>query len=108
VSSKQGRKWLLVIPFSPALRFSDFEVSTARQLYTHGLRFQGLRHTAGTVERQTNWDTTKYASGERTVARHEQAKRAIGTALGTLEGVQVHLEPLITGTQRRNDLRITG
>jgi hypothetical protein len=24
------------------------------------------------------------------------------------EGVQVHLEPLITGTQRRNDIRITG
>jgi hypothetical protein len=42
------------------------------------------------------------------VARHEQAKRAIGTALATLEGVQVHLEPLIAGTQRRNDIRITG
>ena len=42
------------------------------------------------------------------MARHEQAKRAIGTALATLEGVQVHLEPLITGTQRRNDIRITG
>ncbi|RSH89946.1 hypothetical protein EHS25_001932 [Saitozyma podzolica] len=25
-----------------------------------------------------------------------------------LEGVQVHLEPTITGTQRRNDIRITG
>jgi hypothetical protein len=43
-----------------------------------------------------------------TVARHEQAKRVIGTALATVEGVQVHLEPLITGTQRRNDIRITG
>jgi hypothetical protein len=43
-----------------------------------------------------------------TVARHEQAKPTIGTALATLEGVQVHLEPLITGTQRRNDIRITG
>jgi hypothetical protein len=40
--------------------------------------------------------------------QHEQAKRAIGTALATVEGVQVHLEPLITGTQRRNDIRITG
>jgi hypothetical protein len=28
--------------------------------------------------------------------------------IGTLEGVQVHIEPLITGTQGRNDLRITG
>ncbi|RSH94163.1 hypothetical protein EHS25_003966 [Saitozyma podzolica] len=43
-----------------------------------------------------------------TVARHEQAKHTIGTALATLAGVQVHLEPLITGTQRRNDIRITG
>jgi hypothetical protein len=42
------------------------------------------------------------------VARHEQAKRAIGTALATVEGVQVHLEPLIAGTQCRNDIRITG
>jgi hypothetical protein len=42
------------------------------------------------------------------VARHEQAKRAIGTALATVDGLQVHLEPLITGTQRRNDIRITG
>jgi ammonia channel protein AmtB len=33
------------------------------------------------------------------MARHEQAKRAVGTALATVEGVQVHLEPLITGTQ---------
>jgi hypothetical protein len=42
------------------------------------------------------------------MARHEQAKRAVGTAVGTVEGVQVHPEPLITGTQRRNDIRITG
>jgi hypothetical protein len=41
------------------------------------------------------------------MARHEQAKRAVGTAVGTVEGVQVHPEPLITGTQRRNDIDIT-
>ena len=39
------------------------------------------------------------------MARHELAKRTIGTALATLEGVQGHLEPLTTGTQRRNDIR---
>jgi hypothetical protein len=43
-----------------------------------------------------------------TVARHKQAKHAIGTALATVEGVQAHLEPLITGKQCRNDIRITG
>jgi hypothetical protein len=40
------------------------------------------------------------------VARQEQAKRTIGTALATLEGVQVHLEPFVNGTQRRDDIRI--
>jgi hypothetical protein len=42
------------------------------------------------------------------MARHEQAESAIGTALATLEGVQVRLEPLVIGTQRRDDIRITG
>jgi hypothetical protein len=37
-----------------------------------------------------------------------KVSRQIGMALATLEGVQVHLEHLITGTQRRNDIRITG
>jgi hypothetical protein len=37
-----------------------------------------------------------------------QARRTIGTALATLEGVQVYLEPLITGVQRRNDISFTG
>ncbi len=42
------------------------------------------------------------------MARHEQAKGMIGNALSTLEGVQVRLEPLVLGTARRNDIRITG
>jgi hypothetical protein len=32
----------------------------------------------------------------------------LGWPSATVEGVEVHLEPLITGTQRRNDVRITG
>jgi hypothetical protein len=42
------------------------------------------------------------------VAWHGQAKRAIGTALVTVDGVQVHLEPFVPGTQRRDDIRIIG
>jgi hypothetical protein len=42
------------------------------------------------------------------MARHEQAESAIGTALATLKGVQVRLEPLVIGTQRRDDIRISG
>jgi hypothetical protein len=71
---------------------------------------QGLQCTAGTVEHQTDCDTTRYASGEPTwtIARHEQAKRTIGKALAMMDEVHVPLEPLITGTQRRKDIRITG
>jgi hypothetical protein len=39
---------------------------------------------------------------------HEQAKRAIGTALATVKGVPTNMEPLVTGTQRRDDRRIIG
>ncbi|RSH85488.1 hypothetical protein EHS25_004884 [Saitozyma podzolica] len=71
-----GDQVAIVIPFSPALRFTDFEVSAA-------LHARPLLPGAA-------------------------ATRTIETALPTLDGVQVHLEPLITGTQRRNDIRITG
>ena len=42
------------------------------------------------------------------MARHEHAKHAFGTALGTLECMQVRLEPLVSGTQRSNGIGITG
>jgi hypothetical protein len=61
---------------------------------------QHLRHDEICLRRAT-W----------TLARHEQAKQAertIGTALATLARVQARLEPLIIGTQRRDDIRITG
>jgi hypothetical protein len=41
-------------------------------------------------------------------AMTKRAERTIGTALATLARVQVRLEPLIIGTQRRDDIRITG
>jgi hypothetical protein len=102
-----GRKWLSVIPFSPALRLTDFEVSAAlhaRTLLpgaaTH-CRHSGAPNQLGHDEiclRRVSW----------TVARHEQAKRAIETALATVEGVQVHLEPLVIGTRCRDDIGLTG
>ena len=42
------------------------------------------------------------------MARHEEAKYAIGTGLAALEAVQLHLVPFIAGTQPRNDIRIIG
>jgi hypothetical protein len=102
-----GRKALSVIPFSPALRLSDFEVSAA--LHSRTLLPGAATHCrhCGAVNRHGH-DEICLRRAPWSVARHEQAKRTIGTALATLEGVQVHLEPLITGTQRRNDIRITG
>jgi hypothetical protein len=42
------------------------------------------------------------------VARYEQAEHVIGTSLAAVEGVQVHMAPLVNGTQRRDDIRIIG
>ncbi|GFZ46026.1 hypothetical protein JCM24511_03760 [Saitozyma sp. JCM 24511] len=98
-SSLLGRKWLSC---------SGSAISRYRRLYMHGLFYQGLQLTAGTVGCKTSWDTTRYASGEPLGPWRGQAKRTNGTALATVEGVQVHLEHSITSTQRRNDIRITG
>jgi hypothetical protein len=76
-SSLLRRKWLSVIPFSPALRLSDFEVSAAlhaRTLLpgaaTH-CRHYGALHQLGHDEiclRRAPW----------TMARHELAKAQLG------------------------------
>jgi hypothetical protein len=94
--------------FSP--QRSGSPISRYRQLYTHGLCFQGLRLTAGTVERQTSWDMTRYASGEHPGPWHgmNRLNARLGPPPAALEGVQVQLEPLLTVTQRRNEIRITG
>jgi hypothetical protein len=100
-------EWRSVIPFSPALRLTDFEVSGA--LHARTLLPGAVLHCrhCGAVNRQGH-DEICSRRAPWTAARHEQAKRLIGTALATVEGVQVHLEPFITGTQRRNDIRIIG
>jgi hypothetical protein len=106
-SSGLGKKWLSVVPFYQSLRLSDFEVSSAlhvRTLHTGSgavcsgcgcLNFAG--HAEVCTER-TRWN----------IARHEQVKRAIATALCKIEGVQVAVEPHIGNTNRRNDIRVTG
>ncbi|RSH89804.1 hypothetical protein EHS25_001790 [Saitozyma podzolica] len=48
----------------PSLQRSGSAISRYQQPYTHKLCFQGQRLIAGTVEPQTSWDTTGYASGE--------------------------------------------
>ncbi|GFZ50354.1 hypothetical protein JCM24511_08111, partial [Saitozyma sp. JCM 24511] len=94
-SSLLRRKWL------------DFDVSAA--LHARTLLPGAATHCRHCgVQNQLGHDKICHRRAPWTMARHEQAKRAVGTALATVEGVQVHLEPFITGTQRRNDIRITG
>ncbi|GFZ44382.1 hypothetical protein JCM24511_02104 [Saitozyma sp. JCM 24511] len=102
-----GRNWLSVISFSPTLRLTDFEVTAA--LHARTLLPGASTHCRHCgAPNQLGHDEICHRRAPWTVARHEQAKQAIGQALATVEGVQVHLEPLITGTQRWNDIRITG
>jgi len=40
--------------------------------------------------------------------RHEQAEGIIAQVLEAAEGVQIQLEPLMRGSQRRNEIRVIG
>lgn len=107
-STGLGKKWLSIVPFHASLRLSDFEVSAGLHIKTllpapggvcrHcGIRTLEVGHAEVCVHRQ-KWNT----------ARHEQVKRAIASALSKIPGVAVVVEPLIGGTVRRNDIRVTG
>jgi hypothetical protein len=102
-----GRQWLSIIPYNAANRLTNFEVSAAlhlRTLLTGNwviCRHCGQPNTFGHDEvcpHRAKW----------TVARHEQIKRTIANTLSTLPDTQVHLEPFIANTARRNDISITG
>ena len=103
-----GKKWLSIVPFHAQLQLTDFQVSTGLHVRTLvpgpgavcnqcGLRTHEVSHAEVCVHRQ-RWNT----------ARHEQVKRAIASALSRIQGVAVVVEPLIGGTARRNDIRVTG
>jgi hypothetical protein len=103
-----GKKWLSIVPFYSSLRLSDFEISA-------GLHVKTLLPGPGVVCRQCGVRTVEVGHAEVCVhrqrwstARHEQVKRAIASALSKIPGVAVVVEPLIEGTARRNDIRITG
>jgi hypothetical protein len=93
-----------LLPSSQAQRFRGIGSSTRTDSASRGC--DSLQALWSAKPAGTRRDMPQESPG--TVARHEQAKRAIGTALATLEGVQVRLEPLVIGTQRRDDIRITG
>jgi hypothetical protein len=99
-SSLLGRKWLSVISFSPALRLNDFEVSAALHAQTL-LPWAETHYRHCGAPNHLGHDELRDRRAPWTVARHEQVKCANGTALGTLDGVQVHLEPFVKHTAQR-------
>jgi hypothetical protein len=71
-SSLLGRKWLSVIPFSPALRLSDFEVSAA--LHARTLLPGAATHCRHCgAQNQQGHDEICLRRAPWIVARHEQA-----------------------------------
>jgi hypothetical protein len=107
-ASSLGKKWLTVIPYYQSLRLTDFEISAglhAKTLHSGtrpvctrcGIFSSEVGH-AEVCPHRARWNT----------ARHEQVKRAIASAFSKMQGVTVVVEPLIEGTARRNDIRVTG
>ena len=102
------KKWLSIVPFHASLRLSDFDISA-------GLHIKTLLPAPGGVCRHCGTRTLEVGHAEVCIhrlrwntARHEQVKRAIASALSKIQGVAVVVEPLIGGTARRNDIRVTG
>ena len=107
-ASGLGKKWLSIVPFHASLQLSNFQISA-------GLHVKTLLPGLGIVCRQCGVRTVEVGHAEVCVhrqrwstARHEQVKRAIASALSKIQGVAVVVEPLIGGTARRNDIRVTG
>jgi hypothetical protein len=84
-SSLLGRKWLSVIPFSAALSLSDCQVSEAPHARTL-LPGAATHYRHCGALNQPGHDEICLRRAPWTVARHEQAKRAMGTALATVQG----------------------
>jgi len=106
-SSVLGRQWLSVIPSNPGLRLSNFEVSAALQLRTLvPSTTPSCRHCGHTSV--YGHDEVCPHKSKWTVARHEQVKKVIASSLSIIPDVKVQLEPFISGTQRRNDIKLFG
>jgi hypothetical protein len=86
------------IPFFSALRLTDFELSAA--LHARTLLPGSATHCRHCgASNRLRYDEICNQRAPWAVARHEQTKYAIGTALSTLEGVQVRVEPIIFGAE---------
>ena len=107
-ASGLGRRWLSVVPFHQSLRLTDFEVSAALHVKTLHPGSGPVCTQCGTLTIEAGHAEVCTQRDRWNTARHEQVKRAIAAALSKIRGVTIVVEPLIDGTARRNDIRVTG
>ena len=106
-ASVLGRRWLSITPTSPIFRLSDYEIAAACQIRTLTLPASSHCNLCGAVTSFLHFDV---CPGRRQwlTRRHELIKYAVARALSTIPGAVVRVEPYISGTVRRDDIRFTG
>jgi hypothetical protein len=106
-SSSLGRRWLTTIPYFPALRLSDPEVSAALHIRTlcPG-QSPNCRHCA--LPNIPGHDDLCSARPNWRLARHEVVKKSLMRHLSSIPQVAITPEPPVPDSNMRTDFRITG
>ena len=102
-----GRKWLSIIPYYQPLRLTDFEIASALHRRTIADPSRLTCRLCGNSADFGHDEVCNWRKDKHTIARHDQAVAAFGTALATLDG-RVDVEPHTYEGRRRNDLRVQG
>jgi hypothetical protein len=106
-SSKLGRKWLSVIPFSSSLSLSNQEISVALYRRTLCPGDEPMCRSCGLANGLSHEELCTGRANFR-LARHEIIKYAITSALGSTTGASVEVEPSVPGSNLRTDFRVSG
>lgn len=106
-ASTLGRAWLDVIPTRPGLILSDKEISSALALRAcHSVSNDWTCHICGKPYKLLHNDHCELLKGPR-VTRHNAVMHALASALRTIRGIQIEIEPPIEGSPSlRNDIRV--
>ena len=80
-----GRKWLSIIPYYQPLRLTDFEIASALHRRTIADPSRLAFRLCGNSADFGHDEVCNWRKDENTIARHDQAVAAFGTALATLD-----------------------
>ncbi|WVQ62644.1 uncharacterized protein L199_000791 [Kwoniella botswanensis] len=107
-ASPIGRRWLSLIPSSPAFVLNDFEVSSALT-YRSLFKPQANQFCPG-CHKPYFLGHFDVCQSQRTVftIRHNRIQWALVSSLRRIPGADVTPEPPIAGTSLRNDIRLRG